>query len=163
MTILLAALLLQDAPREKTSRFTLESGRLVLPGPILFRPGSADLLKESEPVLWVIADFLEAKPSITRLRIEGHADDGAPPDAAQALTEGRALAVARWLVAKGADPKRLIAAGFGSSKPLVPNDTPENKATNRRIEVRPAELLGRAIGGLPLDGGGKVAGDPAPK
>jgi len=46
---------------------------------------------------------------------------------------------------------------------VAANDTPENKAQNRRVTFVPAELRGRLIGGLPADGGGKVAGDPCGK
>jgi OOP family OmpA-OmpF porin len=103
--------------------------------------------------------YLEAKSYISSLRIEGHGDDAA----SQALTEKRALAVARWLVAKGVDCKRLVAVGFGNTKPVADNSTPEGKAQNRRIAFFNAGLRGRAIGGEPLDGGGKLAGDTCAK
>jgi OOP family OmpA-OmpF porin len=50
--------------------------------------------------------------------------------------------------------------GFGHTRPIVPNDTTENRARNRRVAFVRAALNGRSIGGEPLDGGGKVAGDP---
>ena len=64
------------------------------------------------------------------------------------------------MVAVGIKCDRLIPVGFGSAKPIVPNDTPDHKAQNRRIAFVNAALRGRAIGGMPVDGGGKVAGDP---
>jgi len=70
------------------------------------------------------------------------------------------LPVCKWLVEKGIDCKRLIAVGFGSTKPIASNDNPIDKARNRRIEFIPAALQGKAIGGMPLDGGGVVSGDP---
>ena len=57
------------------------------------------------------------------------------------------------------DCNRLIAVGFGSTKPVADNSTPVGKAENRRIEFVMAGLRGKAISGMPLDGGGKVAGD----
>jgi len=92
--------------------------------------------------------------------VEGHTDNSAATPVGQALTEKRALAACKWLVENGIDCKRLIAVGFGSTKPVVSNDNPLDKAQNRRIEFIPAALRGKAIGGMPLDGGGVVAGDP---
>ncbi|MCB1418090.1 MAG: OmpA family protein, partial [Notoacmeibacter sp.] len=43
--------------------------------------------------------------------------------------------VMKYLVSKGVDAGRLSAQGYGESRPLVPNDSPENKAKNRRIEI----------------------------
>ena len=93
------------------------------------------------------------------MRIESHTDTDGSAAKNQALSEKRAMAVARALVAKGVDCKRLIAVGFGGEKPAAPNDTPENKAQNRRTLFINAALRGRPIGGMPVDGGGKVAGD----
>jgi OOP family OmpA-OmpF porin len=63
------------------------------------------------------------------------------------------------LVTHGVDCKRLIAVGFGGSKPIAPNDSPEHKAENRRTVFVNAALRGHAIGGMPTDGGGDLAGD----
>jgi OOP family OmpA-OmpF porin len=63
-------------------------------------------------------------------------------------------------VGHGVACSRLLPVGFGSNKPVAPNDTPDNKAKNRRISAVNAALKGRAIGGMPVDGGGHVAGDP---
>jgi OOP family OmpA-OmpF porin len=68
--------------------------------------------------------------------------------------------VARRLVADGSACKRLLPVGFGGTKPVASNATPDGKAQNRRTDFVNAELRGRAIGGLPVDGGGRVAGDP---
>lgn len=113
--------------------------------------------ENSEAALAHVKAYLEAKPYITKLRIEVHTDTGG--EQAQKLTDARALSVAQALVKAGVDCKRLIAVGFGDTKPVAPNDTPENKAQNRRTVFVNAELKGRAIGGMPLDGGGHVAGD----
>lgn len=149
--------------RVKTTKFEVENGMLKLPGPVVFAAGSDKLAEESDQVLWVIADYLEAKKYVTLLRIEGHTDNAGKSDANQELSEKRAMAVARWLVSKGADCKRLIAVGFGDTKPVESNDTPAGKATNRRIVVAPAALRGKLIGSGPADGGGKVAGDVCEK
>ena len=139
--------------------FKIESGQLVLPAPILFETGSDKIKPESEATLTYIKQFLDAKTYISTLRIEGHTDNSSNAATSQLLTEKRALAIVHWLVSKGVDCKRLLAVGFGDTKPVAANNTPDGKAQNRRIEVRMAGLRGKAIGGMPLDGGGKVSGD----
>ena len=140
--------------------FTLVHGALELPGPVVFETGSDKLLPASDEALQHVKDYLVAKPYISLLRIEGHLDSGGDAAQGQSLSEKRALAVARWLVAAGVSCTRLIPVGFGGQKPIVPGDTPENQALNRRVVFVNAALRGRAIGGMPVDGGGKVAGDP---
>ncbi len=68
--------------------------------------------------------------------------------------------MAKALVAKGVDCKRLLPVGFGETKPRAENKTPEGKAQNRRTTFVNAALRGKAIGGAPLEGFGKIAGDP---
>lgn len=143
----------------KAQEFKIEGGQLLLPSPIVFETGTDKLKPESEASLMHIKQFLDAKTYITVLRIEGHLDKGGNVATNQTLSEKRALAIAKWLVVKGIDCKRLLAVGFGETKPIAENSTPEGKAQNRRIEIRMAALRGKAIGGMPLDGGGRVAGE----
>lgn len=140
--------------------FKLEGNELKLPSPVTFKAGTDQLDDASTPGLEHVAAYLKAKRAITTLRLEAHTDNDGDPAALQALTEKRSLAVTRWLVEHGADCKRVLPVGFGATKPVAGNDTAEGKAKNQRITFINAALLGRAIGGLPLDGGGKVAGDP---
>ncbi|MBP9085744.1 MAG: OmpA family protein [Kofleriaceae bacterium] len=137
--------------------FTLDGNALTLPSGFFFAAGGA-ILNEgaSNAALWFLVDYLEAKSYISTLRIEGHTSDAGA--AAQTLTEQRALAIATWLVAHGIPCERLIAVGFGDTKPVADNSTTEGKAQNRRFTVINAALRGRAIGGMPLDGGGQTAG-----
>ena len=78
-----------------------------------------------------------------KVRIEGHTDSDKIHGALQRkfstnweLSAIRATTVARFLVEKsGLDPRIIYAAGYGEYHPVAPNDTPENKAKNRRIEI----------------------------
>jgi OOP family OmpA-OmpF porin len=144
-----------DEPR----KYEISNNELVVPGAIVFETGSATLKPDSDAALAHVAAYLADKTYISLMRIEGHLDADTKDDVAQALSEARALAVAAWLVKKGVDCKRLIAVGFGTSKPVAANDSAENKAKNRRISFVNAALRGRAIGGMPEDGGGRVAGE----
>jgi OOP family OmpA-OmpF porin len=139
--------------------FQVENGALKLPGPVLFETGKDTLRPASDPVLELVKAYLVAKPMITVLRIEGHTDNLGNSAANQALSEKRALSCARWLVAHGVDCKRLLPVGFGDAKPIAPNNTADGRAMNRRMSFVNAALKGKPIGGLPLDGGGKVAGN----
>jgi OmpA-OmpF porin, OOP family len=137
----------------------IENGGLVLSKPVTFETGTAILKPESDEALVSVKAFLQAKEYVSLLRIEGHvAGEGNESDN-QSLTEKRAMAVCKWLIKNGIDCKRLLAVGFGSNKPVADNSSPGGKALNNRIEFKMAELRGRAIGGMPVDGGGKTAGD----
>lgn len=142
-----------------TVNFQVENGQLKLPGPVMFETGKAVLKPESDAVLDVVKQYLEAKPAITLLRIEGHTDNVGIAADNQKLSEARSMAVAQWLIGKGISCKRLLPVGFGQDKPIADNKTPEGREQNRRTAFVNAELKGKAIGGMPVDGGGKVAGD----
>lgn len=148
-------------PSALAQAFKLEGNQLVLPAAIVFKTGTAELDEQSSiEALKHIQEYLTAKTYISKVRIEAHTDGDGDADTNQKLTEQRALAVALWLKAKGIDCQRLLPVGFGGTKPVAANTSPAGKAQNRRVTVVNAELRGRAIGGLPVDGGGKVAGDP---
>jgi OOP family OmpA-OmpF porin len=128
----------------------LDGHRVVVTPPVEFRAGSAELGAEAEAGLEAIRGYLEEKSAISMLRIEGHVVG----DGAQRLSEQRAMAVARWLVARGVACERLVPVGFGEHKPAYGDER------DTRIELVNAALRGRAIGGMPVDGDGAVAGDP---
>ncbi len=135
----------------------LDGHRIVLPAPLVFETGRAELTSPA-PLAPLVA-HLAKREFITLVRIEGHVA-GVPAAEAQALSAARALAVARALVAQGVDCKRLLPVAFGDTKPAADNKTPAGRAQNTRIELHNATLRGRAIGGMPVDGGGQPAGDP---
>ena len=152
----------QPTPSVETpsaKRFEMSGSRL-LTGKVLFKTGSAELLPASREVLDHVADYLEAKPEVTTLRIEVHSDNTGSQAANEALSAARALAVARWLVKeRHVDCTRLIATGFGSTKPIADNSTAEGRSLNRRTEFFVAALHDKPIGAMPIHGGGKVVGN----
>lgn len=156
---LLASAGLASLAIAEPKRYELEGNSLKIPGPVVFETGSDKLKPESEVIIDYVKGYLDDKTYISLMRIENHSDSDGNAERNQTLSEKRALAVARALVAKGVDCKRLIAVGFGGSKPIESNSTPEGKAKNRRTTFVNAALRGRPIGGMPVDGGGKVAGD----
>ncbi len=110
----------------------LQDGKIVTNG-IRFDVGKATLLPESMGVINEIYDLLAEHPEI-ELSIEGHTDSDGDLDMNQELSDDRAMTVMNQLVAMGIAQDRLISKGFGESKPLDTNDTPEGKANNRRVE-----------------------------
>lgn len=138
----------------------VKDNKVELPGPILFETGKPTLKQESFAVLELVAEYLKQTPDVTKHRIEGHTDTDGQPAANMQLSQARALAVAMWLRSQGIDCNRLVPVGFGQTKLKVsPEKTPDDKATNRRVDFINAELKGKAIGGLPIDGGGTPAGN----
>ena len=91
------------------------------------------------------------------VRVEGHTDNVPTNGAGNfptnwELSSARALAVVRFLQECGVDPTRLSGAGFGEFQPISPNDTPEGRSLNRRIEI----VL------VPLEGAVPTPPSPAP-
>jgi outer membrane protein OmpA-like peptidoglycan-associated protein len=99
---------------------------------ITFDVGSAALTADGQAVVVRAAAVLTANPAV-RIRIEGHTDSTGNDRSNQELSLARAQAVLNALVAQGISADRLSAAGFGSSRPEVPDTTPANQAINRRV------------------------------
>jgi len=111
-----------------------ESGKIVTHG-ILFDSGSDKIKGESYKTLADIGALLTENPTL-RLSIEGHTDSDGADDYNMTLSQKRSESVRTYLIANykiAAD--RLESKGWGESKPIDTNDTPEGKANNRRVEL----------------------------
>lgn len=106
--------------------------RLVLNG-IQFEYDSADITPSSEPTLQIGLGALRDNPEI-RVEIGGHTDNQGSRTYNQELSQRRAQAVFDWLVRNGIDAGRMTVRGYGLTRPVASNDTPEGQAQNRRIE-----------------------------
>lgn len=109
---------------------------------VLFDPGKADIKPESYDILNSIAEILNSEEFKDRLiKVEGHADttpvdpaDGFPTN--WELSAIRATNVLRYLVEeKNIDGSRISCSGYSFYRPIAPNDTRENKAKNRRVDI----------------------------
>jgi len=107
-------------------------GKIITHG-ILFDTGKATLKAESLPTLKMILGLLTDDQEL-KFSIEGHTDSQGGKGINQPLSEQRADAVKSWLEGKGVDPSRLKTAGFGDTKPIDSNKSPEGRANNRRVE-----------------------------
>jgi len=138
----------------------LSGGELLVEAPIAYETGKRTLTPESDPALARVAAFLQAKPEVTLLRVEVHSDSMGSSTANLALTQARAHAVTKALVALGVSCRRLIPVGFGEDRPIADNATAEGRAKNRRTSFFVAALRGKPVAGRPVDGGGQVSADP---
>ncbi len=111
------------------------NGCWVLEG-IQFDTGKWNIKPESYPVLDAVVPVLEENPTL-KLEVQGHTDNVGSQRSNQKLSENRAEAVMEHFVAKGIQPERLSSAGYGFSKPIASNDTPEGRAKNRRVQLKP--------------------------
>lgn len=105
---------------------------------ILFEPGKADLKENNKEVLETITTIINEHDN--DVLIEGHTDNVPMNNKEFAsnweLSAARALSAVTYFVHdKQIDPMRFSVKGYGEYKPLVPNDTPENRAINRRIDI----------------------------
>lgn len=101
---------------------------------INFDIDKATLQKDEQKVVDEIFTLLSNNSNL-KLSIEGHTDNSGSVERNKKLSTDRANTVMYALAGKGIDIKRLKASGFGSEKPLVPNNSEENKAENRRVEL----------------------------
>lgn len=124
----------------------LEDGqgvRIIISSSGLFATGGSEVAAPYQPVLSRIAAALELWP--VQIKVIGHSDDtpvARGMGSNQALSLARAEAVLHGLQGNQIDPARFSAEGRGEFEPLFANDSPDNRARNRRVEifVYPAEL-----------------------
>ncbi|HEX5437865.1 MAG TPA: OmpA family protein [Gemmatimonadaceae bacterium] len=109
-------------------------GRVATHG-IFFDVGSATIRPESTPTLKEIGQMLTQHADL-KLSIEGHTDNTGSAATNQKLSDERAAAVKTYLVTTyHVDASRLAAKGYGDTKPVASNSTPEGRQQNRRVEL----------------------------
>ncbi len=101
---------------------------------ILFDFDKASLNQNFIPQLNHILAMLKAYATI-EIEIQGHTDDIGSDEYNISLSEARAIAVRRYLIANGIAPERLRTRGLGKGYPIAPNDTEEGRQLNRRTEI----------------------------
>jgi outer membrane protein OmpA-like peptidoglycan-associated protein len=101
---------------------------------ILFDFNKTNIKNEFTQVLDKVIEILKKYPKY-EVRIEGHSDDIGDPRIKEWIAEGRAKSVANYFISKGIDKTRVSYIGFSDKKPIVPNNSDENRAKNRRVEI----------------------------
>lgn len=102
-------------------------------GTVRFRSGSADLSDESRAIVDRLT-VVTLRCVNARIEIGGHTDTDGNFQSNAELSRRRSETVAAYMVRAGVPAERLEPVGYGQTVPVAPNDTPENKAKNRRIE-----------------------------
>ncbi len=102
---------------------------------IFFDVSKFELKPDSFVALEKLIELLKTNLGV-KLLISGHTDNIGNEKENQILSEKRANAVMNYLVFKGITKERLQTIGLGSSKPLAPNTSEENRQLNRRIEIK---------------------------
>lgn len=111
--------------------------KLTLQMPFFFESGSASIHPEAKASLESLIGPIKRFPSA--IIVEGHTDNapvsGGRYDSNWELSVARAVSVIEFMISKEVPPEKLIAGGYGEYHPAFPNDSPENMALNRRIEI----------------------------
>jgi len=125
--------------RPAVAGVTFKDGKLKLRQPVTFKAGpkgaAGTELSPTMPLLLdELVDVLVNHPEIRQVRIEAHWDSSMSSPKVDEVTDAQAKAVAKYLVDQGIAADRVVAAGMGSKKPLVPN-LGKGKYKNRRVEI----------------------------
>jgi outer membrane protein OmpA-like peptidoglycan-associated protein len=102
---------------------------------IFFATGSSKLLAKSFKSLKEVAQILKDNPSY-KVDVDGHTDNTGSDDLNQKLSESRANSVKQYLVDNGIDESRIVATGYGETKPIADNKTAAGRSKNRRVEMK---------------------------
>jgi chemotaxis protein MotB len=127
--------------KDSTDVEVMEDGvKVTLQTSIIFDLGSANLKEWVVPTLGNLSESINALPEDYTVAIEGHTDNapvwyGGDFASNWELSLYRSLSLIDLFVKRGSNPDRFAARGYGEYKPLFPNDTPEHRAANRRVEI----------------------------
>jgi outer membrane protein OmpA-like peptidoglycan-associated protein len=111
-----------------------KDGKVVVSGGILFETDSARLAPSAADLVRRISDTMKKHPNL-KISVVGHTDSTGDYNYNVQLSERRAKAFADALIKDGVAANRLTAVGVGPQSPVAPNDTPEGRAQNRRVEL----------------------------
>lgn len=127
-------LLPKPAQKNDIKKKVFDAGKSIVLENIYFSFDEAELLPRSIEELNKLVAILK-KYSTMKIEIQGHTDNVGSQDYNLKLSDERALAVEDFLLSRGISSNRLQHKGYGSSKPLVSNDTEEHRKKNRRVEI----------------------------
>ncbi len=129
----------QSSKQKQNISSRVLKGKIIvsIKGKALFNSGSASLNRTAISIFDDIIQILYDYPEYN-INIKGHTDN-VPISTTifpsnWELSAVRATTVLKYLISKGITPQRLTATGYGDVMPLVPNDSEENRAKNRRVE-----------------------------
>ncbi len=119
--------------RSLLGRVVITDADVEILDPVTFEPDKDVITATSFPALDAVAATLQGNPSILLVEVQSHTDERGDAGANMRLTEARARAIVSYLVAKGVDPARLVAQGYGATQPLDARHDEAAWAKNRRV------------------------------
>lgn len=134
-------LVADEASKEVIVEGVKEGVRFSLAGRILFDSGSANLSPDGEAILYTLAQEILDDFTMLRVRVEGHTDDNPLPPGSNfsnnwRLAEARAYSTMLYLRDQGGlAENRLSYMSCGEYRPRFPNDSPQDRALNNRVEI----------------------------
>ena len=108
---------------------------ITLSGGVLFESAKWLLLPTAQTKLNEVAEALTKQDKDSTIVVEGHTDSQGAAQMNQDLSQKRAEAVRTYLVSRGIAADRITATGFGPSRSIADNASPEGRANNRRVEI----------------------------
>lgn len=121
-------------PPKALGRVHVENNHIVINEQIQFQRTLATILPESNSLLDEIAKTIKENDKIKKIQVEGHTSDEGSTAVNQKLSDDRAKAVVKALIDRGIDKNKLVAKGFGESKPIGDNTDAGGRVKNRRVE-----------------------------
>ena len=118
----------------ESARVDVTDVQVVLREAVHFEFDQATVRPDSASILDEVAATLLARPDLIRVQVQGHTDNKGGVAYNLELSQRRAEAVVAALVSRGVAPERLVAVGYGSTRPVGTNDTEEGQAANRRVQ-----------------------------
>lgn len=113
---------------------------------VYFKTGRDVIQKRSFKLLNNIADVIGAHPEVPFVIVEGHTDDRGNDERNLDLSQRRANAVMRYMIGRGVSPDRLLARGYGETRPIATNATNAGRSANRRVEFTIGALKSKQSG-----------------
>jgi outer membrane protein OmpA-like peptidoglycan-associated protein len=108
---------------------------ITLSGAVLFTSGKYELLPAAQLKLNEVAKALTEQDPESLMVVEGHTDSQGSEASNQELSNRRSESVRAYLVSRGVAADRITAQGFGQSRAIADNKTPDGRANNRRVEI----------------------------
>lgn len=130
---------LKRSGKVKYDNKQLQEGDKIVMNNIQFELGSANLTAQGKAGLEKIVAFMKQNVTVEIL-LSGHTSLDGPAEFNKELSLKRVSSCKAYLAAKGIDEGRITVQGFGADKPVAPNDTPANRAKNRRVEMQVTKL-----------------------
>jgi len=152
-------------PKKEPPRVEVTDNKIEIHEKIQFDYNTATINPASFSLMDEITDVIQKHPEIVKTQVEGYASAEGDDFYNKLLSDRRAKAVMKYLVAHGVAESRLVAKGFGEEHPIASNDTEDGREKNRRVEFnileRAPETAAGSAGGS--SGGGSGATPPAAK